>query len=53
MTFERLRITGRLGKDYELGEAMEVHDGDVHLGTLDPVAVSRDGTEVFLSLIHI
>jgi hypothetical protein len=48
MTFERLRITGRLGKDYELGEAMEVHDGDVHLGTLDPVNVSRDGTEVFL-----
>jgi hypothetical protein len=48
MTFERLRITGRHGKDYELGEAMEVHDGDVHLGTLDPVIVSRDGTEVFL-----
>jgi hypothetical protein len=48
MTFERLRITGRHGKHYELGEAMEVHDGDVHLGTLDPVNVSRDGTEVLV-----
>jgi hypothetical protein len=48
MTFERLRISGRHGKDYVLGEAMEVHDRDVHLGTLDPVTVSRDGTEVFL-----
>lgn len=46
MTFERLRITGHRGKDYELGEAMEVHDAAVHLGTLDPVSVSRDGTEV-------
>lgn len=27
---------------------MEVHDGNIHLGTLDPVIVSRDGTEVFL-----
>lgn len=46
MTFERLRITGRDGERYELGEPMHVHDGSVHLGALDPVRVSRDGTEV-------
>jgi hypothetical protein len=46
MTFERLRITGRDGERYELGTPMHVHDGSVHLGTVDPVRVSRDGTEV-------
>ncbi|MGJ7511681.1 hypothetical protein [Variovorax sp. GT1P44] len=46
MTFERLRITGPDGERYELGEPMHVHDGSVHLGALDPVRVSRDGTEV-------
>ena len=46
MTFERLRITGPDGDRYELGDPMHVHDGSVHLGTLDPVRVSRDGTEV-------
>ncbi|MDM0078390.1 hypothetical protein QTH90_28565 [Variovorax sp. J2P1-59] len=48
MTFESLRITGRDGKRYELGEPMHVHDGSVHLGTVDPVRVSRDGTEVHI-----
>jgi len=48
MTFERLRITGRDGERYELGAPMQVHDGSVHLGTVDPVRVSRDGTEVHI-----
>jgi hypothetical protein len=48
MSFERLQITGPNGNPYRLGEPMEVHDGAIHLGTLDPVTVSRDGTEVLL-----
>ncbi|MDM0000079.1 hypothetical protein QTI24_15785 [Variovorax sp. J22P240] len=48
MTFESLRITGRNGQRYELGTPMHVHDGNVHLGTVDPVRVSRDGTEVHI-----
>ncbi|MDM0106820.1 hypothetical protein QTH97_17885 [Variovorax sp. J22R24] len=48
MTFERLRITGRDGERYELGAPMHVHDGSVHLGAVDPVRLSRDGTEVHI-----
>lgn len=46
MTFDRLRIAGPGGGPCALGEPMHVHDGSVELGTLDPVDVSRDGTEV-------
>src|SRR6476660_4625279 len=48
MTFERLRITGRDGGRYQLGTPMHVHDGSASLGTVDPVRVSRDGTEVHI-----
>jgi len=48
MAFEKLRITGRDGKHYRLGEPIEVHDRETFLGSLDPVAVSRDGTEVLI-----
>jgi hypothetical protein len=48
MTFESLRFTGSNGQHYRLGEPLDVHDGDNFLGTLDPVQVSRDGTEVLI-----
>jgi hypothetical protein len=48
MTFDRLRIAGPRGGPCALGEPMHVHDGSVELGTLDPVDVSRDGTEVLI-----
>ncbi len=48
MAFEKLRITGRDGQPYRLGEPMDIHDRDTHLGTLDPITVSRDGTEVLI-----
>lgn len=48
MAFEKLRITGQDGQHYRLGEPMEIHDRDIHLGTLDPITVNRDGTEVLI-----
>lgn len=48
MAFEKLRISGQEGHPYRLGEPMEVHDREIFLGTLDPVSVSRDGTEVLI-----
>ncbi|WP_431274193.1 hypothetical protein ACQ858_19350 [Variovorax ureilyticus] len=48
MAFEKLRITGQDGRHYRLGEPLEVHDRGTFLGTLDPVTVNRDGTEVLI-----
>ncbi|SCK34141.1 hypothetical protein VAR608DRAFT_3041 [Variovorax sp. HW608] len=48
MAFEKLQITGQDGRHFRLGEPMEVHDRGTFLGTLDPVTVSRDGTEVLI-----
>ncbi|MDM0018890.1 hypothetical protein [Variovorax saccharolyticus] len=48
MTFKKLRITGPGAAPYQLGEPMLVHDANVLLGTLDPVPVSSDGTEIHI-----
>lgn len=49
MSFSNLRITGPNSARYELGKPMYVYDRNAHLGTLDPVQVSRDGTEIRIS----
>jgi hypothetical protein len=49
MSFSNLRITGPDAARYELGKPMYVYDRHAHLGVLDPVHVSRDGTEVHIS----
>lgn len=48
-TPSRLRLTGPDSAPYELGQPLYVYDGNAHLGTLDPVQVNRDGTEVLIS----
>ena len=45
-TTEKIRITGKGGVAYVLGTPMCLYDGDVHIGTLDPVPVNKLGTEV-------
>jgi len=46
MSFSRLRITGPDEGPGVLGAPLHVHDGDFHIGVLDPVPVGRDGSEV-------
>ncbi|MEJ7688379.1 MAG: hypothetical protein WKG52_16110 [Variovorax sp.] len=41
-----MRITGENGTAYRLGEPMHVYDAEHLLGVIDPVRVSRDGSEV-------
>ncbi|MBU1360324.1 MAG: hypothetical protein KKC79_07140 [Gammaproteobacteria bacterium] len=48
MSFAKLRITGPRPGPYVLGEPMHLFDGDVQVGTLDPVVVADGGT-----LVHI
>ncbi|MBB3178103.1 hypothetical protein [Variovorax sp. Sphag1AA] len=48
MNLRRLQITGPSGLPYRLGGIMNVHDGEVLLGTLDPVPVTSDGSEVHI-----
>ena len=49
LTFEKLHLTGPHGSSYRLGEPLEVHDRGRHLGSLDPVEVSADRSEVRIS----
>lgn len=46
MIFEKLHLAGRDLLNYELGEPMLVHDRGRFLGSLDPVEVSPDRSEV-------
>ncbi|CAN7775766.1 hypothetical protein LJR175_007779 [Variovorax sp. LjRoot175] len=46
MIFEKLHLAGGDSRGYELGEPMLVHDRDRFLGSLDPVEVSPDRSEV-------
>lgn len=48
MTFKKLRITGPGAVPYQLGQPMHVYDANVLLGTLDPVPVSKAGTEIHI-----
>ncbi|SEB10018.1 hypothetical protein [Variovorax sp. YR216] len=48
MTFKELRISGPDFAPYVLGEPMYVHDRSVQLGTLDPIHVTRAGTNVHI-----
>jgi hypothetical protein len=48
LTFEKLFLTGPKGSAYRLGDALEVHDRGRHLGSLDPVEVSPDRSEVHI-----
>jgi hypothetical protein len=49
LIFEKLHLTGPGGSPYELGEPMHVHDGTRFLGTVEPVEVGPDRTEVRIS----
>ena len=40
-----LRLTGPEGRDYVLGEPIEVFDGEALIGRVEAVALSSDGTE--------
>lgn len=46
MSTHSLRVTGPALEACVLGGPMLVHYGEQHLGTLDPVPVSRGGTEI-------
>jgi hypothetical protein len=48
MNLQRLQITGPSGSPYRLGDAMNIHDGEALLCTLDPVPVSDDRSEVHI-----
>lgn len=48
MTRAKLRITGPHSSPYVLGEPMYLYDGSLHIATLDPVPVNREGTEVHI-----
>ena len=48
MTFAGLRISGRKPGPYVLGEPLDVFDGSMHLGRLNSVSVSADGSELRL-----
>ena len=48
MTFKGLRITGLRSGPYVLGEPLDVFDGKMHLGRLNIVSASADGSEVRL-----
>ncbi|VTU15386.1 hypothetical protein H6CHR_00213 [Variovorax sp. PBL-H6] len=48
MTRAKLRITGPHSSSYVLGEPMYLYDGPLHVATLDPVPVNREGTEVHI-----
>jgi hypothetical protein len=49
LTFEKLHITGPDLSSYELGEPMFVYDRSRFLGTVEPVEVSPDRSEVRIS----
>ena len=48
MTRAKLRITGPESSPYVLGAPMYLYDGPLHIATLDPVPVNREGTEVHI-----
>ncbi|MDM0110629.1 hypothetical protein QTI66_00625 [Variovorax sp. J22R133] len=48
MNDKKLRITGPDATPYTLGQPMHVYDGDLLLGTLDPVPLLKSGTELFV-----
>jgi hypothetical protein len=48
MTRAKLRITGPHSSAYVLGQPMYLYDGSLHIATLDPVPVNREGTEVHI-----
>lgn len=48
MTFKGLRITGLRSGPYVLGEPLDVFDDKVHLGRLNIVSASPDGSELRL-----
>ena len=49
MIFEKLHLTGPGGSPYKLGEPMHVHDGARFLGTVEPIEVGPDRSEVRIS----
>ncbi|HEY1226099.1 MAG TPA: hypothetical protein VGF26_02150, partial [Ramlibacter sp.] len=48
MTFQGLRISGLRSEPYLLGEPLDVFDGPLHLGRLNAVSTSPDGSELRL-----
>ena len=48
MTFQGLRLAGRRTGPYVLGEPLDVFDGQLHLGRLNQVSASADGSELRL-----
>lgn len=48
MTFKGLRISGPRSGTYVLGEPLDVFDGQLHLGRLNLVSASADGSELRL-----
>ena len=48
MTFQGLRISGLRSGPYVLGEPLDVFDGALHLGRLNAVSASPDGSELRL-----
>jgi hypothetical protein len=49
LIFEKLHLAGRDPPGYELGEPMLVHDRGRFLGSLDPIEVSADRSDVHIS----
>jgi hypothetical protein len=48
MNCTQIRITGPNGAHYQLGDPMYVYAGALLLGTLDPVRVLNDGTQIHI-----
>jgi len=51
MKSNELHISGPDAAPYALGEPMHIYDGDVHLGTLDPLHVTHGGTNVHITRV--
>lgn len=48
MIYEKLRFTGPGEATYQLGQPLSIYHGNVLLGTLDPVILRQDGTEIHI-----
>jgi len=53
MSFTQLRITGPDSTPYKLGAPLHLYDGDLRVGVMDPIPVSRDGAEVHVEHFNV